>query len=244
MRRILVILLALGFLFINNATFGKDTQFASVFQTGTLAGLIRGQYDGKMTFQLLKKKGGFGLGTVNGLDGEMLALDGVFYQITVDGRVHTLKDSARTPFAVVTFFKTDTRDSLSEHKDFQGLREHLERLLPNKDRFYAIKVKGHFPRMKTRSVPKQQAPYKGLLEVVKEQRIFELGDVHGTMVGFRFPEYMKGVNVPRYHFHFITRDRNAGGHVLGCTSGEVTIEVGKYANLSLRLPQTGLSKTH
>jgi acetolactate decarboxylase len=34
------------------------------------------------------------------------------------------------------------------------------------------------------------------------------------MVGFRFPEYAKGINVSGWHLHFLTKDRKRGGHVL------------------------------
>jgi hypothetical protein len=45
--------------------------------------------------------GDFGLGTFDRLDGEMVVLDGVVYQVAADGSVHVANDSARTPFAGV-----------------------------------------------------------------------------------------------------------------------------------------------
>jgi hypothetical protein len=56
-------------------------------QFSTIDALMQGIYDGAATFGDVKRYGDFGLGTVNHLDGEMLALDGIFYQITGDGRV-------------------------------------------------------------------------------------------------------------------------------------------------------------
>ena len=41
--------------------------------------------------------------------------------------------------------------------------------------------------------------------------------MRGTLVGFWFPESMRHVNVPGYHFHFINEDGSAGGHVLSLT---------------------------
>ena len=40
-------------------------------------------------------------------------------------------------------------------------------------------------------------------------------DVDGTLIGFRFPAAMTSVNVPGWHFHFLSADRSRGGHVLG-----------------------------
>jgi acetolactate decarboxylase len=80
---------------------------------------------------------------------------------------------------------------------------------------YAIRIQGTFPYLKVRSVPKQTLPYPPLSNVVsQQQRVFELRDVRGTLVGFRLPQYLKSVNVAGYHFHFITSDRKAGGHLL------------------------------
>ena len=42
---------------------------------------MAGVYDGDLTYQELARHGDFGLGTFDALDGEMIALDGAFYQI-------------------------------------------------------------------------------------------------------------------------------------------------------------------
>jgi len=50
--------------------------------------------------------------------------------------------------------------------------------------------------------------------------------VTGTLVGFWCPPYVEGINVPGYHFHFITSDRQNGGHLLDCEikSGKIEID--------------------
>jgi acetolactate decarboxylase len=50
--------------------------------------------------------------------------------------------------------------------------------------------------------------------VVKNQKIFELEEVAGTVVGFRSPPFVKGINVPGYHCHFLDSRRLTGGHIL------------------------------
>ena len=52
------------------------------------------------------------------------------------------------------------------------------------------------------------------MNVVSNQIIFKFKDVNGILVGFKTPTYMSDVNVAGYHFHFITRNLSAGGHVL------------------------------
>jgi acetolactate decarboxylase len=58
-----------------------------LFQASTIGALLDGAYDGDLTFAELAEHGDFGLGTLNGLDGEMIAIDGRFYRADVDGAV-------------------------------------------------------------------------------------------------------------------------------------------------------------
>lgn len=80
---------------------------------------------GDLSFAELAEHGDLGLGTLNHLDGEMVALDGEFFRADADGNVS---------------------------------------LVP---------------------------PYRPLTEVVADQHVFELADVEGTMLGFRFPAYVE-----------------------------------------------------
>ena len=80
--------------------------------------------------------------------------------------------------------------------------------------FYAVRIDGQFAQVKTRSVPRQEKPYPPLDEVARTQPVFHLKDVRGTLAGFRFPDFARGLNVPGFHLHFLTEDRKAGGHVL------------------------------
>jgi acetolactate decarboxylase len=109
-----------------------------LFQTSTINALLEGVYDGNVTFAELKKHGDFGIGTFNALDGEMIALDGEFYQIKSDGVAYGVSDSAKTPFSVVTFFSADERMQLDEIVNYSMLEQSLESRFPSKNIFYAI----------------------------------------------------------------------------------------------------------
>ena len=187
-----------------------------LFQISTIGALLEGVYDGETTYGKLKRHGDFGIGTFNGLDGEMIGLEGKFYQIKTDGIAYLVDDSIKTPFAVVTFFESDKSVLLDKIENYGQLKQYLDKLLPTKNIFYAIKIEGVFKYVKTRSVPGQNKPYPLLVEVVKTQSTFEFHNVKGTIVGFWCPCYVEGVNVPGYHLHFITEDRKAGGHLLEC----------------------------
>jgi acetolactate decarboxylase len=97
-------------------------------------------------------------------------------------------------------------------------------------------VSGLFKYIKTRSVPQQEKPYKPLSEVTKTQPIFERGNIFGTLVGFRLPQFTDGVSVPGYHMHFISADKSFGGHVLEFAAEDTDIEIMATASFYLLLP--------
>ena len=196
-----------------------------LFQVSTIDTLLEGVYDGAVTFSELSSHGDFGIGTFDHLDGEMIAFDGKFYQIKYDGQVIPAKSAMTTPFAAVTFFEVDKRVSLDKELNLNELEGYIDMLLPTENIFYAIRIDGTFKYIKARSVPRQEKPYPPLIEVIKEQSIFEFHDVEGTLVGFRSPSYVKGIGVPGYHLHFITKDRSAGGHLLACQTQDVRVDI-------------------
>ncbi len=209
-----------------------------LFQTSTINALLEGVYDGETTFGELKKHGDFGLGTFNTLNGEMIGIGGEFYQVKADGVAYPVGDSAETPFAVVTFFEPDKTVWLDNAENYEQLKQYLDPLLPTKNIFYAVKITGIFKYIKTRSVPAQSKPYPPLVEVVKNQPTFEFHNVKGTIAGFRCPDYVKGINVPGYHLHFITADRKAGGHLLQCQMKNVKIEIDYTSEFYMVLPKS------
>ncbi len=207
-----------------------------LFQYSTLDTLMAGVYDGEMTFGELKQHGDFGLGTFNTLDGEMVELDHKVFQVKSDGVAYPVTDNQKLPFAVVKYFSTDQTVEVAAGLDCGRMESFLDSRLPSLNVPYAIKISGVFTQLKTRSVPSQTEPYPPLAEVVKTQSTFDFQDVEGTMVGFRLPSYMAGVNAAGYHLHFLTADRKAGGHVLGCQVQKVTAEIDVTSDWSMILP--------
>ena len=149
----------------------------TLFQTSTIDALLEGKYDGDVSFAELEDRGDFGLGTLDALDGEMIALDGDFYQVKADGRAYPVGKQLRTPFAVVTFFEPNLSRMLATPMDFEALGAYLDRLVGGETSCYAVRVDGRFDYVKTRSVPRQRKPYPPLAEVVESQPTFELHDV-------------------------------------------------------------------
>jgi len=213
----------------------EDPLHHTLFQTSTIAALLDGNYDGDISFAELEANGDFGVGTFDALDGEMVALDGNYYQIRADGRAYPVAGQKKTPFAVVTFFEPALSETVGT-TNLAALCERVDRLSGDTSVCCGVRVDGYFGYVRTRSVPPQHKPYPPLVEVVKNQPVFELYDVHGSLIGFRFPDYAQGLNVAGYHFHFITADRTAGGHVLECRIAEGELRLDREAELRVELP--------
>jgi len=231
-RIVLVVSICLGF------SLNASAQSDAVTQISTIDALLNAIYDGETTIGQLKQHGDFGLGTFGALDGEMVVLDGTIYQIPYDGKAAQPDlSTTTTPFAVVTFFDSDNRFDLVSGLDYQAVKNKINNVIPTPNIFYAIKITGTFKSVKTRSVPKQSKPYKALKEIVRDQSIFDFQDIEGTILGFLSPPYVKGINVPGYHFHFLTKDRKTGGHVLELIVREAVLEIDEISEFSLILPK-------
>jgi acetolactate decarboxylase len=207
-----------------------------LFQASTIGALLEGAYDGDLSFDELAEHGDLGLGTLNRLDGEMIGLDGRFYRADVDGVVGEVDGASRTPFAVVTRFDPTVDLEIEGPLEHVGLLARLDELIPLEAATCAIRLDGRFELVRARSVPRQSPPYRPLTEVVADQHVFELVDVEGTMLGFRFPAYVEGIEVAGYHLHFISDDRSRGGHVLGSRSRGLRARLDPSDDLHVELP--------
>ena len=212
-----------------------------LFQVSTIDALLQGVFDGFYTFEDLETHGDFGIGTFDSLDGEMIALDGDYYQIKADGVAYPVQGNMTSPFSTVTYFQADQTIAIQNASNFTVLSRQLDEQLPSRNAFYAVRIDGTFPYIKTRSVPKQEKPYPRLADAVKNQSVFEFTNVTGSVVGVWAPEFSKGLNVPGYHLHFITADRKAGGHILDLQVDEARPRWTSHPDLPCSSPQRAIS---
>ncbi len=219
-------------------TAGGYAQTNRLFQYSTIIALSGGAFDGNMTIGQMKSEGNFGLGTFNGVNGEMVYLNGKAYRVQYDGKVVEVNNNELIPFCVTTNFSADTSFTINGNFDFEKLKQLIDKSLPSKNLIYAVKVNGVFDYIKTRSVNKQKKPYPQLAEVTKDQHVFEFNNVAGTLIGFRFPMFFKDVNVPGYHFHFLSDDANKGGHLLKVRFSSAEVEIQYVQNFNLKLSES------
>lgn len=201
------------------AVFAIPCLAANLHQVGTIEALSAGDNAGRESYGELARHGDFGLGTFADLDGEMVALDGRFYQVTSDGVVHAVSPRQTTPFAQVVRFTGALDLGRVDGLDLAGLGKTLESRLPDPSRFYAVRVDGLFETLSVRSPPAQKEPWPTLAEALKGQSVFPLERIQGTMVGYYTPAGTPALSTPGWHFHFLSADRARGGHVLAARLG-------------------------
>jgi acetolactate decarboxylase len=207
-----------------------------LFQASTIGALLDGAFEGDVTFAELAERGDLGLGTLNRLDGEMIALESAFYRADVDGSISRVHASERTPFAVVVPFEPAIEFDLEGSVGYDALLAEVDRRIPAEAPSCALRIDGRFELARARSVPRQDPPYRPLTEVVAEQHVFELEGLDGTIVGFRFPEFAEGIEVSGWHLHFISEDRTRGGHLLDCRAETAHVGLDPSSELHIELP--------
>ena len=195
----------------------------TLYQVALLQSLVQGYYDGIVTVAEVKRHGDTGIGTFEGVNGEMIVLDGTVYQAVADGSIAIPSEAETVPFSNVTFFDVDETLALSSITDMTALQEAMNGVVNRlgANCFYMVKIEGTFDSIKVRSEYKQEKPYRMLdVALAADQTEFDYENIRGTMVGLYCPDYMGDLNSVGWHFHFINEDRTRGGHVLQVSVGE------------------------
>lgn len=216
--------------------FEKNDPDSVIYQTSLMSALLSGVYEGEMTIADLLNKGDFGLGTFNGLDGEMIAFNSEVYQLRSDGSARVAHPDQKTPFAVITWFKPHYRKEFDKPVSRSALHDIIDQQIPSDNLFCALRIDGNFRHAQTRTVPRQTPPYRAMTEVLDAQPVFNFNARAGVIVGFRTPQHMQGINVAGYHEHFITDDRSGGGHLLDYQLDSGVLTFGEIHKLVIELP--------
>lgn len=209
-----------------------------LFQYSTINALMSGIFDGDITLNRVAEHGDFGLGTLNGVDGELTILDNKFYRYDSNGVMSEISGDNQSPFVVSTNFDTDKTATITNVTNTADLTEKLLAQMDNKNNFYAFKMPVTLSYLKTRSEAKSEKPYPLLKDVLAHQSEFEYKNVTGTFVGFYTPNYAATINVPGFHFHFISDDKTLGGHILNLAFDSADVQFDSISQFEVELPQS------
>ena len=250
-KKIVFALVIMGLLAISaanaqNSLILNNNNDDSMYQGSLLQAFMHGEYDGVVKVGDLKKHGDIGLGTFEGVNGEMIVLDGVVYQAAADGSINVMKEDEKIPFATVTKFDEDGNITNITASNFDDLTGQLNKTIEEygTNNMYVIKIKGDFSYITVRSVEKQEKPYKEFTDVAAvDQKVFNHTDQTGTLVAVYFPEYMNELNMHGWHLHFLSDDKTKGGHVLGFNGLKGSAQIDEIHEYTMILPTDDTFKT-
>ncbi|KTD64848.1 Alpha-acetolactate decarboxylase [Legionella spiritensis] len=183
-----------------------------MYQYSTYDSVYHGQYEGGITLEELKPYGGFGLGTFDALEGELVAFGDHFYHC-VDGRCTPATMASKLAWAAVCHFNEDDRIIL-EKRAYDDFKNNVLRLCDFAQRLVAIELQGMFEHITLTSTKKQKKPYPSIETIIEEAIHFPHSSVDGVAVGWFAPACFGGIKSPGFHFHFVDRTKNVGGHVV------------------------------
>ncbi len=210
-----------------------------VYQYSIISALMDGVASNGIPISRILEHGDHGLGTFLNMVGEMIIIDGVVYQMKADGSIVYISNPADTitPFAMTTRFRATatSRATVGSKSDLAKL---LTRMFPAaRNHFVSIRMDGVFKSVRVRTAGGQLEPREKLPAVAARQTTHTFENVKGTIIGFRSPQYIMGINVAGDHMHFISEDRQRGGHILGFeTEGDVDFAAAHISKFHMELP--------
>lgn len=219
-----------------------------MYQVSTLQALAMGHTRYVIDVAQLKKHGNTGLGTFEGVNGEMIVVDGQCFRAKDDGSVVVADDDMGVPFASVCNAAGNIRFDVQEMCSIEELKTLLtikiEELF-GLNSMHMVRIDGEFEVVDARSEEAYHAIHISLKDMLKEtQKAFKFDNVSGTLVCVYYPDFMDGINAAGWHIHFISDDRRKGGHVfdLKMKSGHALLD--KISKIEIQLPTDPVFDTY
>ena len=219
-----------------------------MYQVSTLQALALGYSRAVISVEEFLKEGDTGLGTFEDVNGEMIIMDGHCYRADCDGNVAEVAPDTGVPFGAVAKLHGEQQLQFEMASDFTSVKTELTKKIEEVfglNSMHVVRIDGFFEKVDARS----EAPYRShhvhLKEILgRTQKEFIFENIHGSLVGVYFPDYMDGINMPGWHLHFISEDRKKGGHVFDLTLREGTAYIDKINGISIELPKEAAFDTY
>ena len=210
-----------------------------MIQASTLNALMLGNFDCTTSVDSFLKEADTGIGTYTGLDGEAIFENGVAYRATADDNVTVMSPEDGVAFGTVAKF--DTTVPVEKLENISSIEVLKEKLAPyvekNPNIFYMLKATGTFGKMHVRSCYACEKPYPTLSEAASHQKEFQYQNVSGSVIAVYCPPYVEGINLPGWHFHFLSQDKTTGGHILGLQADSLSLQLNPILDWELLLPE-------
>ncbi|TWU43842.1 Alpha-acetolactate decarboxylase precursor [Novipirellula aureliae] len=217
----------------------RQDRSETYFQYSIWGAFVNKVFEGDLSVAEMKKRGDVGLGSYTLLEGELVMLDGIPYRIEETGVVSVPKDEDKIVYANAAFFDEDASFEIPEINNYEMLRQIIRDRLPSLNYFYAFKITGTFESMKCGGLSRQEPPFKDGLDILIPNRpVFERQNFKGTLIGFYCPGFIGDINVEGFHFHFISDDKQFGGHAMEFKAKDLHVAIDKMKQYTFVLPES------
>ncbi len=219
-----------------------------MYQVSTLQALALGYTRTVVRAEELLRKGDTGLGTFEGVDGEMIVMEGHCYRADQDGRVSAVAPETGIPFAAVARLYGEQRFALDGLPNIDSVRSELTESIEGRfglNSMHVVRIDGVFQKVDARSESPYRSHHVTLKRILSEtQKAFLFENIRGSLVGVYFPDYMDGINMPGWHLHFLSEDRTKGGHVFDVSIQTGVARLDKITTMELDLPKEAAFDTY
>ncbi len=221
---------------------GKTGEDTCMYQVSTLQALALGYNKTVISVEELLKHGDTGLGTFEGVDGEMIVADGVCYCAAVDGTAKEAPPDKGVPFCAVSYLKGSRVFRLEDIGNIEALKtimtQRIEEIF-GLNSMHLVRIDGSFEKVCARSETGKYTQHVTLKDMLQDnQKDFEFDHVEGTLIGVYFPDYMDGINAPGWHLHFLSADRTRGGHVFDLIMRSGEMKMDRVSRIEIQLPSS------
>lgn len=210
----------------------------TIHQYAPTVALLNSIYEGNITPQQMVQQGNIGIGTVNHLAGELVAVDGVVYTIDAEGGIAEAPDDLESPNMTMINFQPKQTVTVENIESYEDLTRELQKYSTSKNSFYAYRIKGEFKHLKMASAHKVENEDVSLFEYLDTRVMYTRDNIKGTLVGLFTPDYLGNIVIPGMHFHFLSDDIKLGGHLEDIKFDKLSIEIQEVNQVNLQLPET------
>ena len=211
----------------------------TLFQASTWSALTLGNFDAAVNAGELLRCADTGIGVGAALDGTVILEDGIAYRAMTYGKVAVMQPENGIAFAEARAFDENAPDvELKNIGSLESLRQTLGPFVnSNRNIFYMIKASGVFNTVQLCSWNACRKPYPTLTGAAKNRHEFRFENTRGDVIAVWCPQYVSGICLPGWHFHYLSSDKTQGGHVLDLSVDRLHMKIHRIERFDLTLPQ-------
>lgn len=200
--------------------------------------LIKGDFNPNFTCEQILKEGNFGLGTFEGLEGELIVVHGKAYQLINNTNVVLCESNTKVAFAFVCNHDYKGFGYKMNNINKDNLENKLLDIFKTKNLVQAIYAKAKVKTLHSRTVVKQEKPYKPMVEIIDSQSELTIENKEIELVGYYTPSLFAKVGVEGFHWHYISEDKTYGGHVFDMGLENISLIIKPIHDLNYHSPTT------